>query len=214
MKIFDEKNATADELWEFCLLEYQSTNPFTKRLIDNFYNKIKKIISDFGTDCRILEVGCGAGESSRKIFEMLAGRYFEASEFDERYVKKLLELNLPYKISQEDVNNMHRKENEFDCVIFLEVLEHISDYEQALKELFRVSSKYVLISVPNEPLWRLLNIARFKYLKEAGNTPGHINHWSPSKLKKLLGKYGKVIKIESSLPWIISLTEVKKNNID
>ena len=214
MKIFDEKNATADELWEYCLLEYQSTNPLTKRLIDNFYNKIKKIISDFGTDCRILEVGCGAGESSRKIFEMLAGRYFEASEFDERYVKKLLELNLPYKISQEDVNCMHRKDNEFDCVIFLEVLEHISDYEQALKELFRVSSKYVLISVPNEPLWRLLNIARFKYLKEAGNTPGHINHWSPSKLKKLLGKYGKVIKIESSLPWIISLTEVKKNNID
>ena len=214
MKIFDEKNATADELWEFCLLEYQSTNPFTKRLIDNFYNKIKKIIANFDTDCRILEVGCGAGESSRKIFEMLAGRYFEASEFDERYVKKLLELNLPYKISQEDVNCMHRKDNEFDCVIFLEVLEHISDYEQALKELFRVSSKYVLISVPNEPLWRLLNIARFKYLKYAGNTPGHINHWSPSKLKKLLGKYGKVIKIESSLPWIISLTEVKKNNID
>ena len=65
MKNFDEYSATADELWEYCMLEYQSTNPFTKKLIANYYDKIKKIISDFDSGFRILEVGCGAGESSR-----------------------------------------------------------------------------------------------------------------------------------------------------
>jgi 2-polyprenyl-3-methyl-5-hydroxy-6-metoxy-1,4-benzoquinol methylase len=211
MKNFDEYSATADELWEYCMLEYQSTNPFTKKLIANYYDKIKKIISDFDSGFRILEVGCGAGESSRKIFDMLKGQYFEISEYDERYVKKILELNLPYKVSQEDVFNLHRIDNEFDCVILLEVLEHLTDYEAALKELFRVASGYVLISVPNEPLWRILNIFRLKYLKYLGNTPGHINHWSPAKLKKVLNNFGKVVKIETSIPWIICLTKVLKN---
>jgi hypothetical protein len=91
------------------------------------------------------------------------------------------------------------------------VLEHLTDYEAALKELFRVASGYVLISVPNEPLWRILNIFRLKYLKYLGNTPGHINHWSPAKLKKVLNNFGKVVKIETSIPWIICLTKVLKN---
>jgi len=210
MKNINENTATADELWEYCLLEYQSTNPLTKKLIGNFYNKLGNIISNFDSNFRILEVGCGAGESSRNIFNMLKGQYFEASEYDERYVKKLLELNIPYIISQEDVYKLHRKDNEFDCVILLEVMEHLIDYEAALKELFRVASRYVLISVPNDPAWRVLNIIRLKYLKDSGNTPGHINHWTPSKLKKILNNFGKVVKIETSLPWIISLTEVIK----
>ena len=32
--------------------------------------------------------------------------------------------------------------------------------------------------MPREPLWRGLNMARGAYLKDLGNTPGHVNHWS------------------------------------
>ena len=56
-----------------------------------------------------------------------------------------------------------------------------------------------------------LEIFRLKYLKYLGNTPGHINHWSPAKLKKVLNNFGKVVKIETSIPWIICLTKVLKN---
>ena len=31
---------------------------------------------------------------------------------------------------------------------------------------------------PFEPVWRLGNMARGRYLKDLGNTPGHVNHWS------------------------------------
>ena len=37
---------------------------------------------------------------------------------------------------------------------------------------------HLLVSVPREPLWRALNVARGAYLRELGNTPGHVNHWS------------------------------------
>jgi hypothetical protein len=67
----------------------------------------------------------------------------------------------------------------------------------------------VIIAVPNEPLWRILNILRFKYFKDLGNTPGHLNHWSKRKLKRLLSNYGDVIKIYKPLPWLIAVVKVK-----
>jgi ubiquinone/menaquinone biosynthesis C-methylase UbiE len=113
----------------------------------------------------MLEVGCGAGESSKKIYACAGNRYFEASEFDERYVTELMQLDLPFRISQESVYEMKRESNSFDMIFLLEVLEHLEFPDPALRELFRVSSDYVIISVPNEPIWSISNIFRFKYLK-------------------------------------------------
>ena len=56
----------------------------------------------------------------------------------------------------------------------LEVLEYLGNPKVALQELFRVYCKYVLISVPYESLWSILNILRGKYVKCLGNTLGYI----------------------------------------
>ena len=48
------------------------------------------------------------------------------------------------------------------------------------------SSRWLLVSVPREPLWRGLNLARGSYLRELGNTPGHLNHWSKRRFASLL----------------------------
>jgi ubiquinone/menaquinone biosynthesis C-methylase UbiE len=102
---------------------------------------------------------------------------------------------------------LQRKNGEFDCLFLLEVLEHLANVDLALKELFRVSRNYVVISVPHEPIWSILNILRLKYLKSVGNTPDHINHWSPASIKRLFSRYGKIEKTYLSLPWIIVLAK-------
>ena len=184
MKIFDEKNATADELWAYYMEEYENQNPIAKKLFDNYYEMIAGILKHMDSGSRILEVGCAAGESSRRIQRMLNGQYFEASEYEERLVNKLIETNPPFKVTQESVYEMHRKDKEFDCVFLLEVLEHLENPEAALKELYRVASRYVVVSVPNEPLWSILNLLRGKYIRDRGNTPGHINRWSPASIQE------------------------------
>jgi len=206
--VFDDKNATADELWEYCLLEYQSNNPIVQYLISNFFSRIKLIINTLDKNDRLLEVGCGAGASSIKIAGMLSGQHYEVSEYDERYVQKMREKNFIIPFAQESVYSLKRPDKSFDCIIMLEVLEHLEDVELALRELTRVSRKYVVISVPFEPVWRSLNFIRGNYIKDLGNTPGHINHWNPITLKSLLSKHGKVIKTYLPLPWIISVLEV------
>ena len=207
MADFDEATATTDELWDWCLREYQSTHPIVQFLFNNFFAKIHQIVNLLEKDARVLEVGCGAGVSALRIREMLSGQEFHVSDFDARYVAKLKEINFPLPVQQESVLQLNRQDHAYDCIFLLEVLEHIQDYERALSELFRVSRKYVVISVPNEPLWRILNIVRGQYLKRWGNTPGHINHWSPAAIKRLVLHYGIILKTYTPIPWTIVLAE-------
>jgi 2-polyprenyl-3-methyl-5-hydroxy-6-metoxy-1,4-benzoquinol methylase len=207
MQTFDEKNATADELWDYYQEEYKNPNPIVKILLDGYYEKVSQIVSRFRPDFRLLEVGCATGESSRRIGMLLQGQEFEVSEYDHRLVGKMLETGFPFPVRQESVYSLQREDDSFDCVFFLEVLEHIEDVPAALSELMRVTRKYLVISVPNEPLWSILNMIRGKYWNDGGNTPGHINRWSPRAFQQLLGNYGTVVATYRPLPWTILLVE-------
>ncbi|MBO7634213.1 MAG: hypothetical protein J6S72_07510, partial [Lachnospiraceae bacterium] len=81
---------------------------------------------------------------------------------------------------------------------------------KALKELERVSAKYILVTVPNEPLWRILNMVRGAYLKDFGNTPGHIQHWNKRQFIKMIRANTKlrIVKFQKALPWLQMLLEV------
>jgi hypothetical protein len=90
----------------------------------------------------------------------------------------------------------------------IEVLEHVPEPEETLAEMARVAERYVLVSVPREPIWRMVNMARGAYWKTLGNTPGHVNHWTKVGFKSLLTQYGAVEEIRSPFPWTMLLVRV------
>jgi 2-polyprenyl-3-methyl-5-hydroxy-6-metoxy-1,4-benzoquinol methylase len=90
----------------------------------------------------------------------------------------------------------------------IEVLEHVPEPEATLAEMARVASGHLLVSVPREPLWRGLNVARGAYLRDLGNTPGHVNHWSKRAFVALLSRYGTVQEARSPFPWTMVLVRV------
>jgi hypothetical protein len=67
---------------------------------------------------------------------------------------------------------------------------------------------HLLVSVPREPLWRALNMARGAYLRDLGNTPGHVNHWTKRGFTSLLSRHGDVIEARSPFPWTMLLVRV------
>jgi ubiquinone/menaquinone biosynthesis C-methylase UbiE len=199
-----------EELWGYYMEKYRNKNPIATRLVEGFFKTIEHIVGSLDSRDRLLEVGCGPGESSLRIMEMLSGQHFEVSEYEEQLVVMLQQMNFPLNITQESVYSLKREDNEFDGIFLLEVLEHLEDYRCALKEVFRVSRKHVIITVPNEPLWRTLNFLRGKYFKSLGNTPGHINHWNRRSLVKLISEFGVCKRIYTPIPWIVVHAEVRR----
>src|SRR6266545_3748463 len=67
------------------------------------------------------------------------------------------------------------EDHQFDLVVAVEVLEHLHDPVQGLREIARVGSRHVVLSVPREPIFRSCNLVAGRYVKDLGNTPGHLN---------------------------------------
>jgi len=189
--------------------KYTKTNFISRRLIQGFFDGIQLALRDLELQTA-LEIGCAEGFSTERIKTYLPKSCrFSASELETALLKRAQSRNPDVPIVQESVYQLKRENNSQDMVFCMEVLEHLDDPEKALDELCRVSSKWLLVSVPREPIWRGLNMARLKYLKDFGNTPGHIQHWSKSSFLKFLQGYATPAKVFQPLPWTIVLARVK-----
>jgi ubiquinone/menaquinone biosynthesis C-methylase UbiE len=99
-------------------------------------------------------------------------------------------------------------DREFDAVTLIESLQLMDDPPRALGEAARVARSAVLVSVPREPLWRALNLARGAYVRRLGDTPGHLHHWSRRSLIDLLAAHGAIVAVRSPLPWTLALIRI------
>ena len=92
-------------------------------------------------------------------------------------------------------------DSSFDLVVAIEVFEHFADPDRALAELVRVGTDELIASVPLEPIWRVGNMVRGRYLGDLGNTPGHVNHWSRRGFSRFVAQRWDVTEVACPLPW-------------
>lgn len=188
-------------------IKHTSKNPIQKFLINNFYSSLISLASPLKAES-ILDAGCGEGFTMNKLREKGIGKKIEGIEYEKDAIafgKKLFP-HLPIK--QGSVYELPYKDHSFDLIACTEVLEHLEEPAKAIKEMLRVTRKYLIISTPNEPLFMMSNFLRGKNLSRFGNDPGHINHWNPLSLKKLLTLNKiKVKRIRLPFPWILILGE-------
>ena len=85
----------------------------------------------------------------------------------------------------------------------IEVLEHVPDPARALSEIRRVGRESFVLSVPREPVWRIANVLRGRYVRDLGNTPGHVNHWSTRRFRTLVDTYLDLRATRTPFPWTL-----------
>jgi len=184
--------------------KHGSKNPFIKYFMNQFHNVLFMLINKINIKT-LLDVGCGEGYTTNLVQKEFPDVNITAIEFDEATVKKANEINSGLKVEKGDIYNINFKDNYFDAVLSSELLEHLEYPEKAIKECKRVSKKYCIFSVPNEPWWRIANILRLSYLPRLGNTPGHIQHWTKKSFRRLLKKHFKHVVIKNSILWNFAL---------
>ena len=189
--------------------KYHSKNPINRYLVNRFLENLDSIILSINSNSELLDVGCGEGYVLERIAKLENFSNVIGMDSSRSIIKKASAAYPHLKFLQGSVYDLPFSENEFDTVVACEILEHLDNYHKAFKELVRVTKRFCIISVPVEPLWRILNLLRGRYIKSLGNTPGHIQHWGKNDFKTLVGEYFFIEKIYYPLPWQILLCSKK-----
>jgi SAM-dependent methyltransferase len=191
--------------------KYGSTNPVVRRLMARFEGTLDELFTQADPQS-LLDVGCGEGVLTHQWAQRLGDeRRVVGIDLDDPALHaewaKRTAPNLEYRVMKAE--NLPFADGEFDAATAIEVLEHVPDAEHTVAEMARVAKRWLLVSVPREPLWRGLNMARGAYWKDLGNTPGHVNHWSKRSFVALLSRHGDVVQARSPFPWTMLLVRLR-----
>ena len=182
--------------------KYRSTNPIHQWLMRGFLGSVLELLGsiEYGS---VLEVGCGPGDLATRILPPQVdylGIDIDEAEIEtarNRYPQLTFQVGSAYELPLES--------NSFDLVIACEVLEHLEDPAKALAEIDRGAKRWVLVSVPWEPTWRILNMLRGKYWRSFGNTPGHVQHFGRRDFVALLSSRFEIVALKTPMPWSMAL---------
>jgi 2-polyprenyl-3-methyl-5-hydroxy-6-metoxy-1,4-benzoquinol methylase len=189
--------------------KYGSTNPVVRKLMGGFKRTLDELMA-LAQPRSLLDVGCGEGVLVHQWAQGLPEIRVVGIDLEEESIQagwaQRQAPNLQYRTMPAE--DLPFADGEFDVATAIEVLEHVPDPEHTVAEMARCAERHLLVSVPREPLWRMLNMARGAYLGQLGNTPGHLNHWSKRSFARLLSRHGEVVELRSPFPWTMLLVRL------
>jgi 2-polyprenyl-3-methyl-5-hydroxy-6-metoxy-1,4-benzoquinol methylase len=186
--------------------KYSSGHPIERRLVARFLTQLEALVELSGAR-EAHEVGCGEGELAQRMARRgLRVRGSDASpevlaEARSRAAGSGLEIDYEPRAVEE----LEPERDAAELVVCCEVLEHLEDPRAAIGVLSELAHPWLIVSVPREPLWRILNLARLKYVGDLGNTPGHRWHWSKRGFIRFLEERVEVIEVRNPIPWTMAL---------
>lgn len=185
--------------------KYATKNRISRALVGGFLASVASLYARAAAKS-VLEVGCGEGK--------LADHLVRSGPRPDRFLatdlsleRRAQGLDPMIEFAEASVYQLPFEDSSFDLVVCCEVMEHLERPRDAFAEVVRVARNFVLMSTPWEPVWRVMNMARGKYLRDLGNTPGHIQHFSRRDLIALAETRLNVVSIRKPPPWTVILGE-------
>jgi ubiquinone/menaquinone biosynthesis C-methylase UbiE len=188
--------------------KYEAQNPVVRMLLQRFLGRVDRTVVQIAPR-NVLDVGCGEGVVTRRLARLLPDAPVLGVDADDPKLRERWESphveNLSFSVAS--AYDLPFADDSFDLVCALEVFEHLENPRPALGELARVAQRAVLISVPDEPTWRIVHLAAGRNLRALGNTPGHINHWSRRGFARFLTENEQPASVRGVFPWTLALIE-------
>jgi SAM-dependent methyltransferase len=184
-------------------------NPIARALVRGFMASFDALLAESGAQ-DVHEVGCGEGILAARL--RARGPIVRGSDFSETIIAEARHRHGAAGILF-DVKSIYDLAPDTDAaslVVCCEVLEHLHDPERALARLATIVRDWCILSVPREPIWRLLNLARGRYWSDWGNTPGHVQGWSSRSFLALVERHFDVVTVRRPLPWTMVLCRPRR----
>jgi 2-polyprenyl-3-methyl-5-hydroxy-6-metoxy-1,4-benzoquinol methylase len=190
--------------------KYGTSNPIARRLMAGFMAQLDGLVARTGAT-EAHEVGCGEGELAIRLARRgMRVRGTDAfSQVLEEARRRAAAAGVEIDFEAVPVEQLEAARHSAELIVCCEVLEHLEDPERALEVLAGLARPWLIASVPREPLWRALNLARLSYVGELGNTPGHLNHWSKRDFVRFLTPRFEVVESTSPTPWTMVLCRTR-----
>jgi 2-polyprenyl-3-methyl-5-hydroxy-6-metoxy-1,4-benzoquinol methylase len=189
--------------------KYTTRNPLARLLVANFMATLHQLVERTGVR-EVHEVGCGEGFLARQL--AADGYRVRGSDLSPTTIAEARRRNAGMTGIAFQVADLYRLDPARDAaalVICCEVMEHLPDPVRALHVLEQLARPHLIVSVPREPLWRILNVVRGRYWSDLGNTPGHLQHWSSRDFTTLLRQHFDVVEVRTPLPWTMALCRTR-----
>lgn len=174
-----------------------------KGFLENFDELLRQTNPD-----SILEVGCGEGHMLTAVQHTKPASLY-GIDVDYAVLEEARVRSPQSKLYIADGHHLPFTDKSFSLTVACEVLEHVADPKRVIAEISRVTRDYCILSVPREPIWRVLNLVRGKYIRDFGNTPGHVQHWNSISFVNMLEPYIDVILVYQPLPWTMVLASIR-----
>jgi len=191
--------------------KYATRNPIERRMVSGFLDGVLGLAARSGAR-EAHEVGCGEGELAIRLAR--SGIAMRASDLSPEVIAearaRAASAGVEVDLRAAGMEDMDPERDAAELIVCCEVLEHLPDPVAAVDTLAGLARPWLLASVPREPLWRALNVARGKYLGARGNTPGHLNHFSGRAFHELLERRFALVETRAPVPWSMALCRVRR----
>lgn len=188
--------------------KYEASNPVVRHLLNRFLRRVDAAAQSVAPTS-VLDVGCGEGVVSERLARLLAPAQVLGVDADEEHLSAEWQARSAPNLSfaTGSAYDLHFEDRSFELVCAIEVLEHLERPRDALAEMKRVASRALILSVPNEPGWRISHLLAGRNVRRLGDTPGHINHWSRRSFSDLVSEHG-ASRVEGVFPWTLAVVEL------
>jgi len=194
--------------------KYQSKNPL-RRLLSNrltdalishaFSEAWPRSNSDVPD---VLDAGCGEGFVTSRLHAAQPEMTIVGLDVSQDALDIARQCNPDVQFMLGSVCALPFENSSIHTVLLSEVLEHLNSPLTALKELERVASHVVIVSVPHEPWFWLGNLFTLRHVARLGNPVGHINHWTHREFQTLIREnMSGTARFYKCFPWSIAIID-------